>query len=331
MAAHRTYDLDEGWDVIGDDRRWRRVPGAARLHGPCMASPGHALWYLNVLAGPEAERSMAISDDPAHAWIRELMAGPGRSTPRVPMTTAEGRHELDRQTDGRARRSCASSPRSTPCATAPSGRSSRVCSASSGMATWRGLGQALMQERGAAALRPGPQRAGDGAHRLGLCQGDAPAADVGVHHPRSAPARPTWSPARRWRRSTGCRCCCCPATSSPPAGRARCSSSWSDQTRRSVSVNDALPAGLPRYWDRVSTAPSSCRRALLGSDARADRSRPRPARSASALPQDVQAEAWDFPDELFASAALADAAARRRTPIGWPRAADAAARGQAGR
>ncbi|MBO3752257.1 5-deoxy-glucuronate isomerase [Streptosporangiaceae bacterium NEAU-GS5] len=39
-------------------------------HGPSMAMPGYDLYYLNVLAGPGEERSMAFSDDPRHAWIR---------------------------------------------------------------------------------------------------------------------------------------------------------------------------------------------------------------------------------------------------------------------
>jgi 5-deoxy-glucuronate isomerase len=40
-------------------------------HGPCMAAPDYPMYYLNVMAGPAAERSMAFCDDPAHAWIRE--------------------------------------------------------------------------------------------------------------------------------------------------------------------------------------------------------------------------------------------------------------------
>ena len=90
MAAHRTYDLGEGWDVtvtIGDGDVFLVPRG---FHGPCMASPDHALWYLNVLAGPAEVRSMAISDDPAHAWIRGAWSGQV-GDPRVPMTTAAGR------------------------------------------------------------------------------------------------------------------------------------------------------------------------------------------------------------------------------------------------
>lgn len=40
-------------------------------HGPSIAPPGHDMYYLNVMAGPAAERAWLISDDPAHAWIRE--------------------------------------------------------------------------------------------------------------------------------------------------------------------------------------------------------------------------------------------------------------------
>jgi 5-deoxy-glucuronate isomerase len=90
FGAHRTYDLVEGWDVtvtVASDDVFLVPRG---FHGPCMASPDSAMWYLNVLAGPGAERSMAISDDPAHAWIRGSWAGQA-TDPRVPMITAEGR------------------------------------------------------------------------------------------------------------------------------------------------------------------------------------------------------------------------------------------------
>ena len=43
-------------------------------HGPSMAAPGYDLYYLNVMAGPAAERAWLISDDPAHAWVRSTWA-----------------------------------------------------------------------------------------------------------------------------------------------------------------------------------------------------------------------------------------------------------------
>ena len=90
FGAHRTYDLAEGWNVtvtVASDDVFLVPRG---YHGPCMASPERAMWYLNVLAGPGAERSMAITDDPAHAWIRSAWVGQAPD-PRVPMSTAAGR------------------------------------------------------------------------------------------------------------------------------------------------------------------------------------------------------------------------------------------------
>jgi 5-deoxy-glucuronate isomerase len=59
-------------------------------HGPCMASPGYPMYYLNVMAGPGEGRALAFCDDPAHAWIRD-----GWSTteidPRCPVTSSSGR------------------------------------------------------------------------------------------------------------------------------------------------------------------------------------------------------------------------------------------------
>lgn len=40
-------------------------------HGPAVAAPGYDLYYLNVMAGPGAERAWLISDDPHHAWVRQ--------------------------------------------------------------------------------------------------------------------------------------------------------------------------------------------------------------------------------------------------------------------
>ncbi|HEV7657660.1 MAG TPA: 5-deoxy-glucuronate isomerase [Mycobacteriales bacterium] len=43
-------------------------------HGPSMAAPGYDLYYLNVMAGPAAERAWLICDDPAHGWVRTTWA-----------------------------------------------------------------------------------------------------------------------------------------------------------------------------------------------------------------------------------------------------------------
>jgi 5-deoxy-glucuronate isomerase len=52
-------------------------------HGPSMAAPGYDLYYLNVMAGPGAERAWRISDDPAHGWVRGTWAGQAID-PRLP-------------------------------------------------------------------------------------------------------------------------------------------------------------------------------------------------------------------------------------------------------
>jgi 5-deoxy-glucuronate isomerase len=39
-------------------------------HGPCVAAPGFDMYYLNVMAGPGAERVWKISDLPEQAWVR---------------------------------------------------------------------------------------------------------------------------------------------------------------------------------------------------------------------------------------------------------------------
>ncbi|CAA9293311.1 MAG: 5-deoxy-glucuronate isomerase [uncultured Corynebacteriales bacterium] len=57
-------------------------------HGPSMAAPGYDLYYLNVMAGPGAERAWRICDDPAHAWVRETWAGQPVD-PRLPFGPGE--------------------------------------------------------------------------------------------------------------------------------------------------------------------------------------------------------------------------------------------------
>lgn len=58
-------------------------------HGPAAAAPGYDLYYLNVMAGPDPERRWLISDDPAHAWIREQWSDQELDT-RLPFGSARG-------------------------------------------------------------------------------------------------------------------------------------------------------------------------------------------------------------------------------------------------
>ena len=59
-------------------------------HGPCVAAPGYEMYYLNVMAGPGAERELAFCDDPAHGWVRDSWTNQP-TDPRCPMTSAAGR------------------------------------------------------------------------------------------------------------------------------------------------------------------------------------------------------------------------------------------------
>jgi 5-deoxy-glucuronate isomerase len=54
-------------------------------HGPAVAAPGYDLYYLNVMAGPDAEREWLISDDPAHTWVRSTWNDQD-TDPRLPFT-----------------------------------------------------------------------------------------------------------------------------------------------------------------------------------------------------------------------------------------------------
>lgn len=60
------------------------------FHGPTVAPPEYPMYFLNVLAGPAADRSMAFCDDPSHHWIRESWADQ-EPDPRLPITNASGR------------------------------------------------------------------------------------------------------------------------------------------------------------------------------------------------------------------------------------------------
>ena len=55
-------------------------------HGPSVAVPGHHMYFLNVMAGPGAERIWQASDDPAQTWIRDTWLEL-ETDPRLPMTS----------------------------------------------------------------------------------------------------------------------------------------------------------------------------------------------------------------------------------------------------
>jgi 5-deoxy-glucuronate isomerase len=89
FGLHRTYTADGSIDatIVVRDGDVFLVPRG--YHGPCVAAPGYPLYYLNVMAGPNPARTMAIVDDPAHGWIRGTWAEM-EPDPRCPMATAAG-------------------------------------------------------------------------------------------------------------------------------------------------------------------------------------------------------------------------------------------------
>ena len=89
FGMHRTYTGDGVIDVnvaVGDGDVFLVPRG---YHGPCIAAPGYTMYYLNVLAGPGGDRSMAFCDDPAHHWVRDEWEGMPTDS-RCPMTTEAG-------------------------------------------------------------------------------------------------------------------------------------------------------------------------------------------------------------------------------------------------
>jgi 5-deoxy-glucuronate isomerase len=90
FGMHKTYAADGAFDVTVTVRDGDVFLVPRGYHGPCVATPNHAMYYLNVLAGPADTRSMAFCDDPLHHWIRASWQKLAPD-PRVPMTSAQGR------------------------------------------------------------------------------------------------------------------------------------------------------------------------------------------------------------------------------------------------
>lgn len=87
-AYHRTYGTPQRpIDVLVEVRDRDTVLVPHGWHGPCMASPGNHLYYLNAMAGPGQDRSWRIVDDPDHAWVRGTWADQAPD-PRLPLGEA---------------------------------------------------------------------------------------------------------------------------------------------------------------------------------------------------------------------------------------------------
>jgi 5-deoxy-glucuronate isomerase len=94
FGFHRTYTADNSIDetVTVRDGDVFLIPRG--YHGPCVAAPGHTMYYLNVMAGP-AERAWRVCLDPAHERLGELV-GSLAPDPRCPLVTADGPRGVER-------------------------------------------------------------------------------------------------------------------------------------------------------------------------------------------------------------------------------------------
>ena len=145
-------------------------------HGPSVAAPGYHMYYLNVMAGPGAERAWKIVDDPEHAWLRGTWDDQAVD-PRLPLHAPKehdrGLHRTeagreDRRTPSRPcdspsrRPPFGSSATSTSNTTACAPSSSRAPSASSATATWPASARRCCRTRST-------PRGGHRARRCGTC------------------------------------------------------------------------------------------------------------------------------------------------------------------
>jgi 5-deoxy-glucuronate isomerase len=83
FAIQRVYTSDRRLDATLTVRDGDLVLIPEGYH-PVAAGHGYNVYYLNALAG--SARSMAASDDPEHAWVRETW---GAKDPRVPLVPME--------------------------------------------------------------------------------------------------------------------------------------------------------------------------------------------------------------------------------------------------
>ena len=228
---------------------------------------------------------------------RAADGGPGgRAVPRAPVQRARRRRAAA------VRRAASASS-----ATATSPASARRCSQDDARPTpdgtcptYQARNEQAMVHTAVGYARPAGPAADLGLHRLGRPRLDqhADRRRAGDHQPAPGAAA-----ARR---------------PSRPASPARCCRS--SRTPYAATSPSTTRSGRCRASSTGSTAPSSCPSALLG----AMRVLTDPVETGAvtlALPQDVQAEAFDWPDELFAAAGLA------RRPAG-ARAGGAGARGR---
>jgi 5-deoxy-glucuronate isomerase len=94
FGFHRTYTSEGDIDATVTVRDGDLFIVPRGYHGPCVAAPGHTMYYLNVMAGPD-ERAWRISMDPDHEWLAKVLETLAPDT-RCPLATAEGPTDIER-------------------------------------------------------------------------------------------------------------------------------------------------------------------------------------------------------------------------------------------
>ena len=156
-----------------------------------------------------------------------------------------------------------------------------------------GIGEALYESPELLTYYQARSEQGDGAHG-GRVRADAePARGARLHDVDRAGRDEHGHRRRRSRPSTGCRCCCSPATSSPRGGPTRCCSSSRIPSAGDVSVNDCFRP-VSRYFDRIWRPEQVVPAALQAMRVLVNQAET--GAVTLAFPQDVQTEAFDFPD-----------------------------------
>lgn len=90
FGFHRVYGTpDRPIEVLEEVRTGDVVLVPHGYHGPSVAAPGYHMYYLNVMAGPGAERAWKIVDDPEHAWLRSSWIN-DPIDPRLPLHNPSG-------------------------------------------------------------------------------------------------------------------------------------------------------------------------------------------------------------------------------------------------
>ena len=86
VAYFKTYSSDErAMDELFEIRNGDIVLVPYGYHGPAAAMPGYDLYFMNVMAGPDPDRSWNVTNDPHHEWIRDTWDSEEKD-PRLPYT-----------------------------------------------------------------------------------------------------------------------------------------------------------------------------------------------------------------------------------------------------